>query len=234
MHHYGIPQAAHASGHGVSASCRDFWESEDAPQPEHEPVDEANAEDKVEEEDVLVAATGRVNFADAEQPEVEPATENGEQSEQVQIKVKGVEYFEIGSDIDKESSTSSYLDITPRGNLGNTGARSHLQPPSPITEHFMIGSDAEDEEAKVERSGCEADVEDDDPRESESEQGEAGEASSSWLGALAAIDVEAAWRREDLSGPSESVQTDQTEQTDQTDQTDTAEAQRVNLGPLVS
>ena len=104
----GFQQAAHASGHGVSASRRDLWEWEDAPQPEHEPVDEA-AEDKVEEEDILVAATGCVSIADAEQPEVEPATENAEQSEQLQIKVKGVQYFEIGSDIDKESSTSSYL-----------------------------------------------------------------------------------------------------------------------------
>lgn len=116
-----------------------------------------SCEAKEEDVGVTPALAPTISVSDAEQPEVEPACEPTRRLEPLgQMGAKGVEYFEIGSDMDPEGSCAS-MDITPR-----TPGRYNLQPPSPITEHYVIGSDADDaEDAPLER-GSEADGEDED------------------------------------------------------------------------
>ena len=191
-------------------------EDEDVPQPEHEPADEASVlnvlevkedekdaeKDEEKDEDEALAASlvaGDFEASDAEQPEGEPASleQAPEQADQRRVN-GGVDYFEIGSDMERESSASSYLESPRHGRIGRP-----LQPPSPITEHFLIGSNSEDggdPEISMEGSGSEADGEDPFealghvPPESESDLGEASAGIAGFASSLGAFDMEAAWR----------------------------------------
>ena len=180
---------------GVQRHCA---EDEDVLQPEDEPADEASAENVLEvkedekdaekdEDEELAAAlvAGDFGASDAEQPEGEPASLEqacGPEHADQRRGNGGVDFYEIGSDMDRESSASSYLE-SPRA---LRIARS-LQPPSPITEHFLIGSNSEDGDPEI-SSGSEADGED--PFEA------LGQAppESGFASTLGAFDMEAAWR----------------------------------------
>ena len=161
---------------GVQSHCA---EDEEVPQPEHEPADEASAlsvlevkegekdeetdeekdkkKDEKDEDEELTASlvAGASVASDAEQPEGEPSSlDQAYGTEGPEVK-GGVDYYEIGSDTEKENSSSRFLE-TPRthGRIGRS-----LQPPTPITEHFMICNE-EDGDLNMDVPGSEADGED--------------------------------------------------------------------------
>ena len=185
-----------------------YAEDEDVPQPEQEPADEASVanvlevkedeKDAEKDENEELAASlvaGGFGASDAEQPEGEPSSMDQAYGMDGREGNGGVDYYDIGSDVEKENRLPTCLE-TPRthGRVGRS-----LQPPTPITEHFVIGSNEEDG-VNMDGSGSDADGEDpfealgQAPPESESDLGEASAGIAGFASTLGAFDIEAAWR----------------------------------------